>query len=184
MKIAYITSNLQKFEEAQFVLHDWELINHPLDLVEIQGDPEHIIHAKALEAYQTLGHALIVEDVSLHCPAIGGLPGPYIKDFLRKLGDDGLYELIHKYEDHSVEVLCSVGYIDTPGKVHVFQGRIEGTIVAPRGEQKHGTYSWNSIVLPKGFDKTFGEMTLKDHSKFSMRYHALTKLKHFLELYT
>ena len=93
MKIEYITSNAQKFEEAHHILSDWELEQVNIDLTEIQGDRFEIINAKAKEALRILNRPLIVEDVSLCCPAIGGLPGPYVKDFLKKIGDKGIYEL-------------------------------------------------------------------------------------------
>lgn len=180
-KIEYITSNQKKFEEAQFILSDWDLEQVNIDLTEIQGDRFEVIRAKAKEALRILKRPLIVEDVSLCCPAIGGLPGPYVKAFLQKIGDQGIYELIHKYEDHSVEVICVVAYIVPDQEPIVFEGIVEGQIVAPRGTTRHGIYSWNPIVQPKGYSKTFGEMTMEETSKCSMRFLALSKLKHYLE---
>ena len=94
-----------------------------------------------------LKRPLIVEDVSLCCPAIGGLPGPYIKDFLAKLGAKGIYELIHKYADHSVQVICVAGYARPEMEPVLFEGIVEGIIVAPRGEPERDRSSWNSIVI-------------------------------------
>ncbi len=180
MKIEFITSNEGKFEEAKHILKGWDLERVNIELTEIQGDRFSILNHKAREALRILERPLIVEDVSLCCPAIGGLPGPYIKDFLRYLGDYGLYELIHKYADHSVQTICLAGYIE-PGKEPViFEGIVEGTIVAPRGKSKQGLYSWNPIVQPKGYDRTFGEMTMEEQSRCSMRFLAMTKLKEFL----
>lgn len=181
MKIEYITSNKQKFQEAQHVLPEFELEQVDIELTEIQGTRKEIIRAKAKEALHILKRPLVVEDVSLCCPAIGGLPGPYIKDFLKALGDKGLYELIHKYSNHSVEVICIVGYIEPNIEPTLFEGIVKGSIVAPKGELRHGIYSWNPIVLPNGSDKTFGEMTLQEHSTMSMRYLALIQLKEYLK---
>lgn len=180
MKIEYITSNAQKFEEACHILADWELERVDMDLTEVQGSSEEVIEAKAKEAFNLLKRPLIVEDVSLCCPAIGGLPGPYIKDFLKKIGDRGLCELIHKYADHSVQVKCLAAFIE-PGKLPVlFEGVVNGTIVFPRGETRHGPCGWNPIVQPAGMDKTYGEMTIEEHSRVSMRFLALTKLDAYL----
>jgi inosine triphosphate pyrophosphatase len=181
MKIEYITSNAGKFEEAKYILKGWDLEQINIELTEIQGDRFTILNHKAREALRLLERPLIVEDVSLCCPCIGGLPGPYIKDFLRSIGDFGLYELIHKYSDPSVQVICLAGYIEPGKEPLVFEGIIEGTIVAPRGKTKHGVFAWNPIVQPLGSDKTYGEMTMEEHSRCSMRFLALTKLKHFLE---
>lgn len=180
MKIEYITSNKKKFEEAQHILTEFELERVDLELTEIQGSRQEIIRAKAIEALRILERPLVVEDVSLCCPALGGLPGPYIKDFLKAIGDQGIYELIHKYADHSVQVVCIAAYIEPGGEPKLFEGIVDGKIVAPKGEMRHGLHSWNTIVLPNGFTKTFGEMTLEEHSQVSMRNLALTKLKNFL----
>lgn len=180
MKIEYITSNQKKFEEAQHILTEFELERVDLDLTEIQGSRQEISQAKAKEALRILGRPLVVEDVSLCCPALGGLPGPYIKDFLKAIGDQGIYELIHKYPDHSVQVICIAAYIEPGREPKLFEGIVEGKIVAPKGGMRHGVHSWNPIVLPNGFTKTFGEMTLEEHSRVSMRNLALTKLKNFL----
>lgn len=36
-----------------------------------------------------LGRACVTEDTALCFEALGGLPGPYIKDFMAKLGHEG-----------------------------------------------------------------------------------------------
>lgn len=181
MKIEYITSNRKKFEEAQHVLWEWELEQVDVDLIEIQGDPSEVIFAKAKEAFRILKRQLIVEDVSLCCSAIGGLPGPYVKDFLKKIGDQGLFELIHRYSDHRVQAICMVAYIKPGIEPVIFEGAIHGTIVAPRGSTRHGQVSWNTIFLPDSSNKTFGELTIEEHSRISMRNIALNKLKDYLE---
>ena len=181
MKIAYITSNQQKFEEAVYILQGWELDRIPIDLTEIQGDYHEIIKAKAKEALARLKMPLIVEDVSFCCEAIGNLPGPYVKDFLKALGDRGLYELISKYPTQKVRVVCVAAYIQPGSEPLLFEGAVEGTVVAPRGNLRHGTHSWNPIFQPNGSSKTMGEMTMEEHAQTSMRKIALTKLRHYLE---
>jgi inosine triphosphate pyrophosphatase len=185
MQIEYITSNPNKFAEAKHILSEWDLEQVDIDLTEIQGDSHMVISAKAKSAYALLQRPLIVEDVSLCCPAIGGLPGPYIKDFLQKLGSNGLYELIHKYADHSVQVICLAAYIDESTEPAIFEGVQEGTIVAPRiGANINGTahmHGWNPIVQPAGMQKTYGEMSMLERSKISMRFLALSKLNLFLK---
>jgi inosine triphosphate pyrophosphatase len=180
MKIAYITSNQQKFEEAQLILSDWELQRISIELQEIQGDPHEITLAKAKEALSQLNIPLIVEDVSVECDALGGLPGPYVKDFLRKLGSDGLAALVHKYENHHAQVSCIAAYAFPGSEPILFEGVVSGTIVLPRGDLKHGVYSWNPIFQPDGSSKTMGEMTMQEHADVSMRRIALTKLKDYL----
>lgn len=186
MHIEYITSNSNKFAEAKHILSSWNLTQVDIDLPEIQGDSHQVICAKAKNAYAILKRPLIVEDVSLSCPAIGGLPGPYVKDFLLKLGSQGLYELIHKYSDHSVQVICLAAYIDNTEQPIIFEGLQEGTIVAPRVSSNLSggnlnLYGWNPIVQPLGLTKTYAEMSLEERSKISMRFLALSKVDQFLK---
>lgn len=181
MKIAYITTNPHKFKEACHVLHDWELVNYPFELTEIQGEPQDIIIAKAKEAFQRLRAPLIVEDVSICCPALKGLPGPYIKDFLKKLSDHGIYDLINRYDDHRADAICHAAYVEPGKEPRIFKGVLSGTIVAPRGFDKPSHSSWNAIFQPNHDKRTFAELTTQEQSKISMRFHALTQLHDFLE---
>ncbi|OJU79901.1 MAG: hypothetical protein BGO10_05630 [Chlamydia sp. 32-24] len=180
-EIDYVTSNPGKFEEAKLILNDWKLRRIDIELEEIQGDAEEIIQAKAKQALSILHRPLIVEDVSLYCRCLNGLPGPYIKDFLHKLGENDFAELIHKYEDHHAQVLCYVAFATPTDPIRIFTGSIEGMIVKPRGNIRHASKSWNTIFQLYDQSKTFGEMSMEQQSKISMRTKALKKLREFLE---
>ena len=43
----------------------------------------------------------MTEDTSLCFNSYGGLPGPYIKDFLTKLGPEKLCQMAHTFKDNS-----------------------------------------------------------------------------------
>ena len=131
MKIEYVTGNPGKFREAQIILSPWELEQVKLELPEIQGEPEEVVVAKAWAALAILQRPLILEDVSFHCDALNGLPGPYVKDFLKKIGDDGLCELVHKYDNHHAQVKCTVAYITPEIQPVLFEGVMSGKVVAP-----------------------------------------------------
>lgn len=60
-----------------------------------------------------VGGAVMVEDTSLCFNAMGGLPGPYIKWFLAKLGHDGLNKMLAGFEDKSAYAQCVFAF--TPG---------------------------------------------------------------------
>lgn len=60
-----------------------------------------------------VGGAVIVEDTSLCFNAMGGLPGPYIKWFLQKLGHDGLNAMLAGFEDKTGYAQCIFAY--SPG---------------------------------------------------------------------
>ena len=181
MKIEYVTGNRGKFEEAQLVLQGWDLEQVNLEITEIQGDRFEIATAKAREAVRILGKPVIIEDVSLCFNAWNGMPGPYVKDFLQHLGPDGLADLILNEKDHGVQAICVVGYVVPGSEPILFEGVSEGTVVRPRGTLSHGDVSFNSCFQPAGYTITFGEMSMEEHSRMSMRRSALLKLRNYLE---
>ena len=61
-----------------------------------------------------VGGAVMVEDTSLCFKAYGGLPGPYIKWFLAKLGHEGLNKMLAGFDDKSAYAQCIFAY--TPGE--------------------------------------------------------------------
>jgi inosine/xanthosine triphosphate pyrophosphatase family protein len=52
----------------------------------------------------------MVEDTCLCFNALQGLPGPYIKWFLQKLGHDGLNRMLAGFDDKSAYALCVFAY--------------------------------------------------------------------------
>lgn len=60
---------------------------------ELQGTTQEVAKAKCAAAAKALNAACVTEDTALCFEALGGLPGPYIKDFLGTVGHDGKYSL-------------------------------------------------------------------------------------------
>lgn len=58
---------------------------------EYQGDPDEVARAKSDLAAKEIKGPLITEDTCLCFNALGGMPGPYIKWFLQKIGPEGDY---------------------------------------------------------------------------------------------
>ena len=103
-----------------------------MDLIEMQGSPESIASAKAIEATSHCDTAVMIEDVSLCFNALKGLPGPYIKDFLTNVGREGLHKMLHGFEDKTAYAQCTFAYCEGKGKEPIlFVGKCNGTIVAP-----------------------------------------------------
>jgi inosine triphosphate pyrophosphatase len=189
MHIHYCTSNQTKFDEACHILYEdasdkaiYDIRHAPLHLEEIQGSSHEIARHKAYEALRTLKEPVIIDDISVHFRALNNFPGPYIKAFLEALGDKGIYELISHYDNKECFALCTIAFLESPdSEPHFFEGRVEGTVVAPRGKLKHGKLSWNSIIEPKGFDKTYGELSLQEISRISPRGQALRQFRSFFK---
>lgn len=115
----FVTGNKGKLLETSKILRTTipNLQSISLDLPELQGDsPEEISKAKCRIASKKAGPgvAVIVEDTSLCFNALKGLPGPYIKWFLDKLGHDGLNTMLAGHEDKSAYALCVFSYSHDP----------------------------------------------------------------------
>jgi inosine triphosphate pyrophosphatase len=127
------------------------------DVDEIQGEPDAVCRAKS----QAVGVALytgstlppiIVETTSLLCYGLGGLPGPYMSDFITRLGLDGIHRMVQATGDTRATAQYTIALRRTiPGKGLVtclFTGTCEGKIVAPRTSDWIGVSSYEPIFEP------------------------------------
>lgn len=178
MAIQFITGNRDKFEEAK-VLLGIPLAQRDFNLPEIQElDAKEIIRQKLFVAEAHSKGQYIVEDTALYFDCLGGqLPGPFIKWFLKSIGNKEMAELVEKYGVRGATAHTYIGYADEFGKIHFFEGMLRGNVVRPRGDKDFG---WGPIFEPEGYTKTFGEMDRAEKHKISMRSIAFTKLKEFL----
>jgi len=179
--ITFVTGNVKKLEEFTAILGSsfpHQVVSSGLDLPEYQGSPEEVVTEKCREAARRVAGPVVVEDTSLCFTALGGLPGPYIKWFLKSLGPDGLPRLIADWEDKSAQAVCMFGYSEGAGQeVVVFTGRTAGTIVTPRGPRDFG---WDPVFQPEGFNQTYAELDKAVKNSISHRGRALECLKqHF-----
>eukprot|EP00931_Biecheleriopsis_adriatica_P056854 TRINITY_DN33720_c0_g1_i1.p1 TRINITY_DN33720_c0_g1~~TRINITY_DN33720_c0_g1_i1.p1 ORF type:complete len:214 (+),score=30.61 TRINITY_DN33720_c0_g1_i1:50-691(+) len=182
LQAVYVTGNEGKHSEAQHIVSllrgdKVTLTRINVDLPELQGEPEEISLAKTKEAVEQLrdnvpnARYIITDDSGLELACLNGFPGVYIKPTLQRLFDVGLADMVHRYDDHRATATCMLGIHDRDtGKTSVFYGDLQGQIVSkPRGDVKHGKVSWNTIFVPAGESKTFGEMPMVDHAKISHR---------------
>ena len=196
--ILFLTSNANKLREVSAILGDvlpagWTLASRKLDLDEVQSaDPVEVAQKKAQGAAAALradaartGTApprfVMVEDTCLCFAALGGLPGPFVRFFLERLGAAGLERMLHGYDDRAGAAVCTIVLADlAAGAQHVFQGSCAGHIVAPRGENHFG---WDPIFEPAAEHQTdpahpctYAEMPAAHKNTFSHRRRALDGL--------
>ena len=68
------------------------------------------------------------------------------------LGLQGLVQMLAGFEDKSAYASCIFAFCAGPGQDPIlFEGRIDGSIVAPRGPP---TFGWNPIFQPLGYPQT------------------------------
>lgn len=174
-KIFLVTGNANKLEEWRRQLPSDIMIDSvDLDLPEIQCiDPEEIVADKARRAYEATGKPVVVEDVSAGLDRLGGLPGPFVKFFIKKLGDDVLFQLAGG-EGGPATVSCSIAYFDGESLLTV-RGDVAGTVVASRGENGFG---FDKTFVPNGHTLTYAEMPGEEKDAVS---HRSVAIKLFVE---
>lgn len=180
--ITLVTGNKGKLTEMLEILDDKQSIRFEtckIDLDELQGaTPQEIAKAKALNAYRMLGRPVLIDDTSLCFNALGGLPGPYIKWFLDKMGKNDLPKLLSGFEDKSGFASCVFTLCVDESTVLHFDGRCNGKIVDPRGDYGFG---WDPIFEAEDTGLTFAEMTAEIKNKVSHRCRALKLFADFFE---
>jgi len=187
-EVVLATGNPNKLREVQEILGPslpagWAVTSLQIELPELQtADTAEIARAKCAEAARRVAAQrgvptpVIVEDTSLGFEALGGLPGPFIKFFLEKLGPKGLARMLDGFPTRRATALCTFALARGPDNpVRVFEGRCEGTIAtAPRGTNNFG---WDPVFEPEGgANRTYAEMTPAEKHAVSHRRRALDAL--------
>jgi non-canonical purine NTP pyrophosphatase (RdgB/HAM1 family) len=88
-----------------------------------------------------------------------------------------LHKIAEAFGNCNAEAKTIIGYINSERNIYFFEGSVSGTIVAPRGEG----FGWDPIFQPRGYSRTFGELTFEEKNAISMRRMAIEKLKEHLE---
>lgn len=170
--VRFVTSNAGKLREVREAL-GIPVEGVDLELDELQTtDTAALVRHKVQQAYAHVAQPVLVEDTALYFSAWGRLPGPLVKFFVRELGLAGMVQALEPFADMRAEAVSVIGYHDGV-QAHVLEGRVPGTIVAPRGEQGFG---WDPIFQPNGSERTYAEMDAAEKERQSMRTLALRQL--------
>ena len=162
-KIAFITGNPHKLEEAKSVLKGYGIVVEPLqiNIDEIQHhDPLKITEAKVKSAYEKAGRPVVVNDSSWEIPALGGFPGGYMKDVANWFMAEDFLALMKDKDDRRIILHDVVAYCDGD-KLKVFRfDRYSVFVSEPHGEG----VSMNQVVSMEGS----GGLTIAE--EFALRH--------------
>ncbi len=174
----FVTTNADKVAEARDHLGAvTEVTQFDYDYVEVQADEVGEIAAHgAREAYEATGtgEPVIVDDTGLFIRGLSGFPGPYASFVEHTLGIERVWGLAQDLEDRRATFRSAIAYADGE-TVEVFEGSVQGTLVAPRGE---GGFGYDPIFEHDG--TTLAEMTMAEKNAVSHRARALSKLADWL----
>ena len=182
--LIFATNNRNKVVEIRSLLDETFTIISLLEAgvyVDIP-EPFNTLEENAIEKsefiYKLKGVSCFAEDTGLEVEALDGEPG--VKS-ARYAGDEKSFEknidkLLDKLKDSANRsarfrtVIC----LTVKGKHNIFEGICKGTIIAER----RGSYGfgYDSVFIPDGAEKTFGEMELLEKNILSHRKKATEKL--------
>lgn len=188
MEICFATNNKNKLSEIRDLLADFKIlslsdIGHSGDLPEDQKTLEGNSHQKAEFVRDKYNINCFSDDTGLEVFALDGEPGVYsaryagvhhdseanMKLLLQNLGD---------LKDRSAQFRTVITFMFDK-KVKQFEGVVKGTILKEkRGEKGFG---YDPIFVPKGFDKSFAEMTAEEKNNVSHRGEAVRKLVNYIQ---
>lgn len=178
----FITGNKSKFEEVQAILPD--IVQVDINLPEVQDMDAHVVIKEKLTAAlqsTNLSGEIIVEDTSIYVDCLNGFPGPLIKWFLGSVGNQGLADLVDKYNNDKVTVKTIIGHVDSSTDIHFFEGVVQGRIVSEKSLDGVAAFGWDKIFIPEGEALRYSEMRPERKREISMRTRAAQKLKEFLD---
>ncbi len=194
MEIVLATRNKKKIEEIKRITADLAITILSLDdfpncpeTIEDRDTFEGNAVKKASEASQCTGRPALADDSGLEVDALNGAPGVYSARYAgagNERGDVGNYEKLLRElrgisrEKRGARFVCCMALVFPDKKAMTFFGYSEGHIgLEPKGKTGFG---YDPVFIPKGYDKTFAEMTGNEKDKLSHRGKAIEKLAEFL----
>ena len=175
-RLVVVSTNQGKIDEINDILGTNHKVSK-IDVPEVQSlDLDQVITSKAKAAYQKVKKPVLVTDVSLEIEGLKGLPGPFIKFFLKTLGNEGTVALL-KGRSARTKVTDAVAIYD--GKLlKIFKGSVWGKVVK-KAKGANG-FGFDFVFVPNGYTKTWAQMPKELKNKISHRALALKKLKKYL----
>lgn len=177
--INFVTSNKGKVKEFKQILEPEIKVNHiEMSYPEIRSeDSAEIARHSAEVLAKKLKKNIVVEDSGLFIKALNDFPGTYSAIIHKKIGLRGIIKLTEGVKNRECAYKSAVAYCE-PGKKPIsFLGEEKGNVA----ESIRGNFGFghDPIFIPKGSDKTYGEMeNAGDIKKF--RRKGVLKLKDYL----
>lgn len=182
MRLYLVSRNEGKIKELLQLASTYGIDLIPLDVpkIEIQSDSlEDIALYSAMSAYLLIKKPLIVEDSGLFIKSLGMFPGTLSSYVYRTIGIAGILKLMEGINDREAYFKSVIALVNSEEKeIKLFSGEVLGEISRePRGL---GGFGFDPIFIPKGWNKTFAEMSIDEKNSVSHRAAAFKSLARWL----
>ena len=193
VEIVLATRNKKKIEEIKRAIG-----NVPISILTIDDFPgcpevqeegvtfQENALKKALTVAQYTGKPSLADDSGLEVYALNNAPGVLSSRYAGEGTDDrkNIEKLLHEMRsvingERNARFVCCLALVFPDGRVEIFSGHVEGRI----GREPKGSYGfgYDPIFYPKGYDRTFAEMTAKEKDSLSHRGEALREFQKYLK---
>ena len=199
MKIVFATNNQHELSEIRQILGSrvevlsLNDIGCDVDIPETGTTLEENALQKAQYIYDNYHIDVFADDTGLEVEALNGAPGVYSARYaaLECVATESQQAISHDSEANMARLLRELGdnnnrrarfrtviALIQQGKVHEFEGIVNGNIISERrgGEG----FGYDPIFQPEGYDQTFAEMGAETKNQISHRARATQKLADYL----
>ena len=137
---------------------------------------------KANYMYKKYNLNVFADDTGLEVDSLNGKPGVHSARYagISKNSRDNINKLLKKLKNKKNRKarFKTVIALILNSKIHTFEGVVEGVITKkPKGENGFG---YDPVFIPRGYTKTFGELSLEEKNSISHRSLAMNKLIDFI----
>lgn len=189
MKICFATNNAKKIAEVKAALGpDFEIVSLEAigcreELPETGNTLEANAFQKARYVKDHYGVDCFADDTGLEVDALAGAPGVYSGRFAGEPRSDErnislLLEKMKGQTNRAARFKTVIALI-LDGKEYAFVGEAQGEILEERIGR--GGFGYDPVFRPRGFEKTFAELSMEEKNAISHRGKAVKALADFLK---
>jgi XTP/dITP diphosphohydrolase len=179
---AHKTREIRRILGADFTVSDLSAYPETSETVETGKTFEENAVVKATTASRQLPGLIVADDSGLEVDALGGAPGIHSARYASRNATDkqNIAKLLPELAriegaKRSARFRCVIALAREGKLLGTFEGVVEGMIVdSPRGR---GGFGYDPVFMPRGFGKTFGQLSPSEKDRVSHRARALEKLR-------
>ncbi|MGY8946144.1 MAG: RdgB/HAM1 family non-canonical purine NTP pyrophosphatase [Flavobacteriales bacterium] len=189
MDIIFATSNLNKLKEIrslvpkEIFINDLTSLNFFEEIPENENSIEKNAIYKANFIHSKYNINVFADDTGLEVEALNGEPGIYSARYAGKECESS--KNIKKLLKNLINIKNRKARFKTiialflNNKLHRFEGIINGTISYSKKGNKG--FGYDPVFIPKGYKKTFAELSINEKNEISHRSIAVKKLTYFIK---
>lgn len=167
------------YDVALYSLKDFHIVDDP---IEDGNSYEENSLIKAKSVQNSTEMVILADDSGIEIDALGeNLPGIFSKRYAESHGGSKKYNefLSKNHYGSEAHFTCCIVLLNLKDEPLYFIGKCYGEI--SKEVTANNGFGYDPIFIPKGFNKTFGELTKDEKNKISHRANATNKLIEYLK---